>query len=213
MPGPYSGNLQGGYRFFTLTTGRVVTRNKFTELPAPDTVLARVNTLGAGQPALLTFTDRRNRPIGDVELPGVYGADDAHEFRYELDNNVDADIPELVDRQPELHDDDEAEDEAPPELARTDMIKSERVEEPTEMEPAGVPETTGVENVEGTEIAGVRRSNRVRFVPSNYTPSLKGKVYAMSQQCQDWSALTPNLKGKAYGMTQQEVLLHPDIHT
>ena len=37
----------------------------------PDTVIARVNELGCGQAEELTFIDRKNRPVGDVPLPGV----------------------------------------------------------------------------------------------------------------------------------------------
>jgi hypothetical protein len=36
-----------------------------------DMVIARVNALGTNQPKQLIFTDRRGRPIGDVEIPGV----------------------------------------------------------------------------------------------------------------------------------------------
>ena len=34
----------------------------------PDTVITRVNTLGSNQPDQLIFTDRRGRPIGNVEI-------------------------------------------------------------------------------------------------------------------------------------------------
>ena len=37
----------------------------------PETVIARVNLLGKGQPEQLTFLDRKGRPIGDTELTGV----------------------------------------------------------------------------------------------------------------------------------------------
>jgi hypothetical protein len=40
----------------------------------PDTVIARVNTLGSDQPEQLIFTDRHGRLIGDtnaVDIPGV----------------------------------------------------------------------------------------------------------------------------------------------
>ena len=36
-----------------------------------DTFITRVNALGSDQPEELIFTDRRGRPIGDVEIPGV----------------------------------------------------------------------------------------------------------------------------------------------
>ena len=37
----------------------------------PDTVIMRVNALGSDQPEQLIFTDRRGRPIGNVEIPVV----------------------------------------------------------------------------------------------------------------------------------------------
>ena len=66
-----SGNVQGGYRFMALNTGQKITRYSWTEVPMPDTVIARVNQLGADQPEHLTFTDRHGNLIGDNETPGV----------------------------------------------------------------------------------------------------------------------------------------------
>ena len=37
----------------------------------PNTVIARVNTLGGNQPGQLNFTDLHGRLIGDVQIPGV----------------------------------------------------------------------------------------------------------------------------------------------
>ena len=37
----------------------------------PDIVIARMNRLSAGQPRQLTFLDRKGRPIGDLDFPGV----------------------------------------------------------------------------------------------------------------------------------------------
>ena len=44
----------------------------------PDTVITRVNALGSDQAEQLIFTDRRGRPIGDVEIPGVHSSDTDH---------------------------------------------------------------------------------------------------------------------------------------
>ena len=68
-----SDNNQGGYKFYTLRSGKKVTRRAWDELPMPDTVIDRVNELGKDQPELLTFKDRKGRVIGDVEIPGVDG--------------------------------------------------------------------------------------------------------------------------------------------
>ena len=40
-----TGNIQGTYSFLNLATGLVIKRRRFTELPAPDSVIKRVATL------------------------------------------------------------------------------------------------------------------------------------------------------------------------
>ena len=74
-----SGNLQGGHKFMALNTGKKIVRRSWDVIPIPDTVVARVNTLGSDQPEQMIFTDRHGRLIGDVEIPGVDfdDADDA----------------------------------------------------------------------------------------------------------------------------------------
>ena len=77
-----SGNSQGGQKFYTLTTGKVVVRRAWTELPTPNSVITRIHLLAKGMPALPVFTDRTGRIIGDVINEDIY------------DNN---DVPALVD--------------------------------------------------------------------------------------------------------------------
>ena len=54
-----TGNLQGGYKFLNLHTGKKISRRKWTRLPMPTEVIERVNQLGKeqNQPTLLTFQD------------------------------------------------------------------------------------------------------------------------------------------------------------
>jgi hypothetical protein len=52
-----SGNAQGGHKFFTLTTGKVVIRWAWTELPTSVAVIERVALLAKGIPALPIFID------------------------------------------------------------------------------------------------------------------------------------------------------------
>ena len=54
-----------------LSTGKKIIRHSWDAIPMPDTVIARVNTLGQDQPEELTFTNRHGRLIGDNEMPGV----------------------------------------------------------------------------------------------------------------------------------------------
>jgi hypothetical protein len=45
---------------------------RWTQLPTPDTVIDRVNTLGADQPESFAFSDRKGRPIGNSDrITGV----------------------------------------------------------------------------------------------------------------------------------------------
>ena len=53
-------------------------RRSWDVIPMPDTVITRVNTLGSNQPEQLIFTNRRGRPIVNVEIPGVDPYDSNH---------------------------------------------------------------------------------------------------------------------------------------
>ncbi len=75
MLGP-SGNAQGGHKFFTLTTGKVVTRRIWTELPTSVAVIERVALLAKGMPALPIFTELAGRVIGDVEDVYLHNIED-----------------------------------------------------------------------------------------------------------------------------------------
>ena len=66
-----SGNLQGGYKFMALNTGKKITRYSWDVIPMPDTVIARVNHLGRDQPEQLVFADRHGNVIGNNESAGV----------------------------------------------------------------------------------------------------------------------------------------------
>ena len=73
-----SGNLQGGFKFMALNTGKKLVMRSWDVIPMPDTVITRGNALGSDQPEQLVFTNRRGRPIGDVEIPGVYTSNVDH---------------------------------------------------------------------------------------------------------------------------------------
>jgi hypothetical protein len=66
-----SGNIQGGFKFMALNSGKKIVRHSWDVIPMPDLVIDRVNALGRDQPQHMTFTDRHGRFIGDVEIPGV----------------------------------------------------------------------------------------------------------------------------------------------
>jgi len=55
-----TGNLQGTYKFFSLTTGKKLKRRQFTPYPMPDTVIALVERYGTENalPGIFDFADR-----------------------------------------------------------------------------------------------------------------------------------------------------------
>jgi hypothetical protein len=75
LRGP-SGNAQGGHKFFTLTTCKVVIPWVWTESPTSVAVIERVALLAKGIPALPIFTDRAGCVIGDVEDVYLHNIED-----------------------------------------------------------------------------------------------------------------------------------------
>ena len=81
-----TGNAQGNFYFFSLTTGRVVNRVHATPLPMPDNVIKRVETLACRQQANpgLVFGDREQQPINDLD---DYYYDEADDADYNTDDD------------------------------------------------------------------------------------------------------------------------------
>jgi hypothetical protein len=71
-----SGNLQGVFKFMALNSGNKIVRRSWDVIPMPGIVIDRVNTLGRDQPQKMTFADRLEGLIGDVEIPGVDAEED-----------------------------------------------------------------------------------------------------------------------------------------
>jgi hypothetical protein len=82
-----NGNLQGGYRFMALDTGKKITRRNWDVIPTPGLVIARMNMFGKDQPKLLAFADQHGRLIGDAEVQ-----DTANNIDNSIDNNDDVDF-------------------------------------------------------------------------------------------------------------------------
>jgi hypothetical protein len=60
-----TGNEQGGYYFFSLSTGRRLNRNRWTALPMPHEVIERVHFLARDTERGLLFGNRNNVPDDD----------------------------------------------------------------------------------------------------------------------------------------------------
>jgi hypothetical protein len=64
-----SGNIQGGFKFMALNSGKKIVRRSWYVIPMPDVVINHINELGKDQPSIMTFTDRHGHLVGDIEIP------------------------------------------------------------------------------------------------------------------------------------------------
>ena len=106
-----TGNAQGGYFFFSLTTGRVLNRGRWTSLPMPNEVIDRVHRMARqehGNHGLL-FEDRHHNPLID---PNDDGEDDSTYHPREDEDNDDDDNDDDDDAD---DDNDDGDDANPPE--------------------------------------------------------------------------------------------------
>jgi hypothetical protein len=63
----------------SLSSGKVLSRRSWDIIPMPSSVINRVNTLGKDQPEQFVFTDRKGRPIGDIEPTSSTDTDDLND--------------------------------------------------------------------------------------------------------------------------------------
>ena len=83
-----TGNVQGGHWFYSLATGRMLDRQKWTPLPMPAEVIERINLLAKNGPVGINFTNRRNEEYAD---------DDDDDAPSEGDKDSDDDDPDYDD--------------------------------------------------------------------------------------------------------------------
>ena len=168
-----SGNSQGEHKFMALNTGRKITRRIWDVIPIPDIVIDLVNTLGIGQPEILTYTDRHSRLIGDIGITGVdpddnNDTDTASVFDDDIElPGVDAEETKST-QQVEIYDLDIPGD---PDPIQVETVKEEAVE-------YQAPDVQSPEAVQAEPIPdGPRRSARIRTSPKTYTPSTSGSAW------------------------------------
>ena len=191
-----SGNIQGGFKFMSLTTGKRIARRTWDIIPMPQTVIDRVNKLGKDQPEHFIFTDRKGRLIGDIELPSSDEDDD-------LTHDDHAEIPGVDRGEMETPQEIEAKEPDTPVIheARIEIDilpdDNQEQEQPLVTTEPNVEEPTPTVKVTPDEIPGVRKSTRVKFqMKQDYIPSMLGS------------------SKYAYAVTQLETkgVLHPDSH-
>ena len=85
-----TGNTQGGYFFFSLTTGRVLNQGRWTSLPMPNEVIDRVHRMARQEHVNngLFFEDRSHNPLVD---PDDDGQDDSTYHPGDEDDDMDDD--------------------------------------------------------------------------------------------------------------------------
>eukprot|EP00957_Ditylum_brightwellii_P092266 7024599-Ditylum_brightwellii.AAC.1 len=61
-------NLQGGYKFINISTGKLIYHRDYTELPMPDNIINKVENMTEqeGQDGTIIFTKRAGKEIKDI---------------------------------------------------------------------------------------------------------------------------------------------------
>ena len=207
-----SSNAQGGHKFYTLDTGKVVTRYSWTMIPMPTAVIERVNELGKGQPSQLTFQDRHGRIIGDndSDIAAAY-ADDSADYEIPGVPAGDLNIPGVHGDTVELPGVDTAVEQptddtdmgTPTEFEpEVDELETTPENEPTTFEPSiedeAAPTTMAVENaeVEITEAA----------VTNQDPPTVQPRRSGRSTKGQPKKQYEPTMQGKKYSFAQAQLL-------
>jgi hypothetical protein len=178
-----SGNAQGGHRFFTLNTSRVITRRSWDTIPMPKSVVDRVNFIGRDQPQQAVFTDRSGNAIGDgdadyKEDPSGQAADLPGEVIPEVApdhvkiTGVDMEYDEPTDEPIKSPDDSMTHVEIPGVDSAHQTIEINDPDVSPPPEPALVEPTSSNEP---------RRSGQERKTIGKYVPSMSGKSYAYTQ--------------------------------
>jgi hypothetical protein len=83
-----TGNAQGGFWFYSLTTGRMLDRRRWTPLPMPQDVIDRITVLARTNPVGMHFTNMRNEAVYDLDDDSD---DDDSDYDPDDDNHDDDD--------------------------------------------------------------------------------------------------------------------------
>jgi hypothetical protein len=171
-------NLQGGFKFMALNSGKNFFLRSWYVIPMPDLVIHRVNVLGRDQPHHTTFTDRHRHLIGDVETPGV---DDEEEDDDHLPGVVLV-IADDIDITGADVEGTETQDAVPAPQVEIDDLDIHHADPapievaPTQEEPRTEMPATVALPAQAPEL---RRSTRVRSQTNQgYTPILSGSKYS-----------------------------------
>jgi hypothetical protein len=139
-----TGNTQGGYYFFSLSTSRILNRNRWTELPMPSDVITRIHALARRNPRGVQFSDRYLVPfILDNEFQ-----DDDDDSTYI--NDAPAGVNDYDDTDDEENIDDEENDDTDNEDNDNEANDDENVDDDNDIDinllPDNAPEQANVAN-------------------------------------------------------------------
>jgi hypothetical protein len=188
-----SGNLQGGFKFMDLNSGKKNVRHSWDVIPMPDLVIDRVNALCRDQPQHTTFTDRHRRLIGDVEVPGV-------EDQKEDDDHPPGVVPVITDdieiTGVDVEGTETQDAVLAPQVEIDDLDIHHSNPAPIEVEPTQEePRTeTPAPVALPAQAPELRRSTRVRSQTNQgYTPSISGSRYSYAvTQIESQGVLNPD---------------------
>jgi hypothetical protein len=172
-----SGNAQGGHRFFTLSTSRVITRSSWDVIPMPKSVVDQINFIGRDQLQQAVFTDRSGNAIGDGDA--TY-EEDLAEQAADLPGEV---IPEVAPDHVEITGVD-MEDAAPiinDSMGPVDIPGVDATQQTVEINDLNVSPPPEPALIEPASSDQPRRSGREHKAMEKYVPSMSGKSYAYMQ--------------------------------
>jgi hypothetical protein len=188
-----SGNLQGGFKFMYLNSGKKMVCRSWDVIPMPDLVIGRVNALCRDHPQHMTLTDRHGRLIGDVEIPGL-------EDQEEDNDHLPGVVPVIAD-DIEITGVDvegtETQDAVPPPQVKIDDLDIHHAD-PAPIEVAPTQEEPRTETPAPVALPAqapeIRRSTRVRSQTNQgYTPSMSGSKYSYAvTQLESQGVLNPD---------------------
>jgi hypothetical protein len=84
-----TGNAQGGFWFYSLTTGRMLDRKRWTSLPMPQDAIDRIAVLARRDPIGMKWTNMRNEAACDVDddADSDDGSDNDNDSDHDSDND------------------------------------------------------------------------------------------------------------------------------
>jgi hypothetical protein len=175
-----SRNAQGGHKFFTLNTSRVITHWSWDVIPMPKSVVDRVNYIGRDQPIQPVFLNHAGNPIGDGDAN--YEEDPANPTA-DLPGEV---IPEVAPDHTEITVVDDAENDEPIKFqadltSPVEILGVDTAQQTIEINDLDLSLPQQPALIEQAKLNQPRRLGREHKAAQKYAPSMAGMSYAYTQ--------------------------------